>query len=70
MLKKENGATETIPVLPERARSECARSMGAVGIIPVTPLDEAGSLRSRLGQGASRRAGVGWVRTSAFLSIM
>ena len=30
MLKKENGATETIPVLPERARSECARSMGAV----------------------------------------
>jgi hypothetical protein len=40
MLKKENGAAGTIPVLPERARSECARSMAAVGIIPTTPLDD------------------------------
>ena len=28
------------------------------------------SLRPRLGQGASRRAGVGWVRMLAFLSIL
>jgi len=47
MLKKETGATVTIPVLPERARSECARSMGAVGIVTATPRDEAHSLRPR-----------------------
>ena len=37
---------------------------------PSHPLDEARSLRPRLGQGASRLAGDGWVRTSAFLSIL
>ena len=46
------------------------RKLRAIGIIPATPYKVISSLRPCLGKGASRRAGVGRVRSLAFLSIL
>jgi hypothetical protein len=63
------GVAGTIPVLAQRAASEGPRWTRAVGIIPPTPLSGS-SLRPCLWNGASWRAGVGRVRSLAFLSIL
>ena len=69
MLKSGDGVAGTIPVLAQRAASEGPRWTRAVGIIPPTPYSDS-SLRPCLGQGASRRARVGRVRSLACLSIL
>jgi hypothetical protein len=75
----------TIPVLAQRAASEGPRWTRAVGIIPAIPYKSDSSLRPCLGRGASLgeeavladsgwagevAAGVGRVRSPAFLSIL
>jgi hypothetical protein len=72
MLKKDVGVARTIPVLAQRAASEALVGRAQLGSSqpPLSKGSRQTLIAALLGQGAPRRARVGWVRSLGFLSIL